>query len=289
MAVTFERHGQLHYLDPGEERYRIGDWVLFPTAQGPEVAHVVWAPEPVDDHLTETTLPRCGGRASQTDLERDAAQRSRRAEVQAVASALAEHHGLSLTVLAVDVVDRGDDPHVAVYYAAPERIDFRALLPDLARAAGARIDLRHVGARERARIVGGVGNCGRELCCSTFLKDLEPIATRLARVQNLPSNPLQISGACGRLMCCLKYEHPLYVDFARRAPSVGDTVTTPEGDGVVVAHQVPTESVMVRTGDGEVRRCPLASVCTSHKARDARTTELAAGNAPAVAAPGDEP
>ena len=113
------------------------------------------------------------------------------------------------------------------------------MVGELARSLQARIDLRQVGARDAARLVNGLGSCGRELCCATFLTNLEPVSLRMAKAQDLPANPLRISGACGRLMCCLKYEHPLYVEFARNAPAIGSKVTTDEGDGVVVGHSVP--------------------------------------------------
>ena len=133
-----------------------------------------------------------------------------------------------------------------IYFTAPHRVDFRTLVSELARSLRARIDLRQIGSRDAARLVGGLGNCGRDLCCATFLKDFEPVSLRMAKVQDLPPNPLKISGACGRLMCCLKYEHPLYAEFARTAPAVGEQVALDEGDGVVVGHQVPADSVVIR-------------------------------------------
>ena len=133
-----------------------------------------------------------------------------------------------------------------IYFTAPHRVDFRALVSELARSLHARIDLRQIGSRDAARLVGGLGNCGRDLCCATFLKDFEPVSLRMAKVQDLPPNPSKISGACGRLMCCLKYEHPLYAEFARTAPAMGEKVALEDGDGVVVGHQVPADSVVIR-------------------------------------------
>ena len=119
--------------------------------------------------------------------------------------------------------------------------------------------------------MGGLGNCGRDLCCATFLKDFEPVSLRMARVQDLPPNPLRISGACGRLMCCLKYEHPLYADFARDVPAVGQRVRLPEGDGVVIAHQVPADSVVVRmSATGQVSPCSRAAVCGARRTFESR-------------------
>ena len=140
-----------------------------------------------------------------------------------------------------------------------------------ARACAARIDLRQIGSRDAARLTGGSGNCGRDLCCATFLKDFEPVSLRMAKVQDLPRQPDAISGACGRLMCCLKYEHPLYAEFAREVPAVGAPVTAPTASGAVVAHQVPADAVVVRMAAGAVSTCSRASVCGSrHGVRGAR-------------------
>ena len=130
-----------------------------------------------------------------------------------------------------------------------------------------KVELRQLSARDEARLTGGIGSCGRELCCATFLVDFEPVSLRMAKDQELPLNPLRISGACGRLMCCLKYEHPMYQDFAEQAPSVGERVDTPDGEGTVVGHNVPGEKVVVRmSADGRRTACALASVCSSRKA-----------------------
>ena len=275
MAVTFERHGQLHYLRaaPGQ-RYRVGENVLYPTDAGPEVAQVVWAPEHVD--VDSSGFPECVGRATAADLERDQRNRRARAEAFTLARQLINDRGLDMKVMAVDLLENseGADRLVAIYYTAPERVDFGALVPELARGLQARIDLRQIGARDGSTLVGGIGNCGRELCCSTFLRKVEPVAMRLTKLQNLPQNPLQISGACGKLMCCLKYEHPLYVDFAARAPDIGSEVQTSQGPARVLGHQMPADAVVVRQRDGQVRRCPLEEVCSSSKARKERSAVL---------------
>src|SRR5207244_9184649 len=135
-----------------------------------------------------------------------------------------------------------------IYFTAPHRVDFRSLVRDLGATLHCRVELRQLSARDSARVQGGIGSCGRDLCCATFLTDFEPVTIRMAKDQDLPLNPLRISGACGRLMCCLKYEHPLYQDFAASAPAVGSAVSTPEGDGTVVGHNVPAESVGVCVG-----------------------------------------
>lgn len=278
MAVSFERYGRLYYLDPGERDYRVGDRVLVPTESGPEVAECIWAPEWVtEDGFTD--LPVCVGPAEPEHLDRDADNRRRRAQAKLVAKKLIRAADLPMKVVGVDYVDSGDtfDQLTVIYFTAPHRVDFRALVGDLARALRTRIDLRQVGSRDGARLTGGLGSCGRDLCCATFLKDFEPVSLRMAKAQDLPPNPLKISGACGRLMCCLKYEHPLYVEFAQNAPAVGAAVTTETGDGVVVGHSVPADSVLVRMNDGgAVTSCSRAGVCGSRQVYATRDVPLPA-------------
>jgi cell fate regulator YaaT (PSP1 superfamily) len=281
MAVSFERYGRLYYLDPGEHTYSVGERVLVPTDSGPEVAECVWAPEWIDDADTGyVDLPVCAGPANDVDLLRDAQNRRRRAEARLVAKRLIKQHDLPMKVVGIDYVDSGADfdQLVVIYFSAPHRVDFRALVGELARGLHARVDLRQVGSRDAARLIGGLGNCGRELCCATFLNGFEPVSLRMAKVQDLPPNPMKISGACGRLMCCLKYEHPLYVEFARDAPAVGASVTTDDGEGVVVGHQVPADSVLVRVNaSGAVTSCSRASVCGSRHAYESKPVTERAG------------
>ena len=149
-------------------------------------------------------------------MSRDESNRQRRAEAKAAARRLVREHGLPMKVIGVDYLD---EPNVfTIYFGAPHRVDFRELVRDLAGRLRARVELRQIGPRDEARLQGGIGPCGRDLCCATFLKDFEPVSVRMAKDQDLPVNPLRIAGACGRLMCCLKYEHPLYQDFRAKAP-----------------------------------------------------------------------
>jgi cell fate regulator YaaT (PSP1 superfamily) len=284
-AVSFERYGRLYYFDAGELRPRVGDKVLVPTDEGPEVAEVVWAPEYVAEPVTLSLLV---GPATAADLAQDERHRALRGEARKVVKRLVREHDLPMKLLGIDYVpygarhgpsapvkepaDRGG-PRYTVYFGAPERVDFRALVRDLARTLSARVELRQVGARDEARVQGGIGPCGRDLCCATFLKDFEPVSIRMAKDQDLPLNPLKISGACGRLMCCLKYEHPLYQEFKADLPALGSQVETDEGDGRLVGYNVPAGNVVVRlSASGERRSCSKASVCGSREAFDGRTS-----------------
>ncbi|MBX6382659.1 MAG: hypothetical protein IRZ07_06745 [Microbispora sp.] len=266
MAVSFTRYGRLYYLDPGGHSPKVGDKVLVPTDAGPEVAECVWAPQWVSEDIEG--LPVCQGIATEEHLARDEANRRRRAEARSVSKRLIKRHDLPMKVVGVDYLDA--DNVYTVYFSAPHRVDFRALVRDLARNLRARVELRQIGPRDEARLQGGIGPCGRDLCCATFLKDFEPVSVRMAKDQDLPVNPLRIAGACGRLMCCLKYEHPLYQEFRASAPRTGLTVDTPHGPGTVVGHNVPSDSVIVRLNEGGRRcACAKASVCVPRQQHDA--------------------
>jgi cell fate regulator YaaT (PSP1 superfamily) len=262
-AVTFQRQGRLYYADPGGLTLHIGDLVRYPTDKGPEIAEVAWAPQWVDEEIGG--LPVLEGLADDDDRRAAEISRKKRAAARVAAKRLIREHGLPMKLSGVDYLVATSE--TTIYFTAPHRVDFRALVRDLSATLHGRVELRQLSARDEARLTGGIGSCGRELCCSTFLVDFEPVSVRMAKDQDLPLNPLRISGACGRLMCCLKYEHPLYQDFAAAAPAVGSEVETPDGDGTVIGHSVPSEQVVVRmSADGRRTACALASVCTSRRA-----------------------
>jgi cell fate regulator YaaT (PSP1 superfamily) len=266
MAVSFERRGRLHYLDPGPHRPAVGDKVLVPTDTGPEVAECIWAPTWIDDDIGG--MPVCEGLATEADLERAECNKAKRAEAKVVARRLVRQHELPMKVIAVDYIAACGQ--LIIYFSAPHRVDFRALVRDLTARLRAKVELRQVGPRDEARLQGGIGPCGRDLCCSTFLKNFEPVTIRMAKDQDLPVNPMRIAGACGRLMCCLKYEHPLYMDFKDKAPRLGAKVDSPEGAGVVVGYSVPADEVIVKVAESGSRcACPRASVCGSRQAYEA--------------------
>jgi len=271
-AVSFNRYGRLFYLDPGELRPAVGDKVLVPTDDGPEVAECVWAAQWVDDETDG--FPRLAGMAGPDDLARDGLVRKRKAEAKVAAKQLIREHDLPMKVVAIDHVP-GDAPRTTIYFTAPHRVDFRSLVRDLGATLRCRVELRQLSARDSAKVQGGIGSCGRDLCCATFLRDFEPVTIRMAKDQDLPLNPLRISGACGRLMCCLKYEHPLYQQFQATAPALGSRVSTSDGDGRVIGHSVPRDAVTVRLdADGSRCSCSRASVCGSRQSYENRYSSM---------------
>jgi cell fate regulator YaaT (PSP1 superfamily) len=274
-AVSFNRYGRLFYFDPGPLRPTVGDRVLVPTDDGPEVGECIWAAEYVDEDTS--AYPQLIGLAGADDLRRDEQIRAAKAEAKVAAKKLIREHGLPMKMVAVDHIPAsstgppGAGSRTTIYFTAPHRVDFRSLVRDLGATLRCRVELRQLSARDSARVQGGIGSCGRDLCCATFLTDFEPVTIRMAKDQDLPLNPLRISGACGRLMCCLKYEHPLYAAASTSWPEQGERVDTPEGPGRVIGRNVPSETLIVRMAeDGRHQRCAVADVCGSRRAFERR-------------------
>lgn len=259
-AVSFNRYGRLFYLDPGECNPDVGDRVLVPTDEGTEVAECVWAARSVEADTND--FPRLAGMADEEDMRRDEHKRRKKADARVASTQLIKDHSLPMKVVAVDhIPDSGTlGSRTMIYFTAPHRVDFRSLVRDLGATLRCRVELRQLSARDSARIQGGIGSCGRDLCCATCLSDFEPVTIRMAKDQDLPLNPLRISGACGRLMCCLKYEHPLYQQFRAEVPAIGERIVLAEGEGRVVGHDVPQDAVIVRLeADGSRVSCCRAS------------------------------
>lgn len=267
LAVALERYGRLHYFSPGELEVKVGDKVLVVVGEASEVAEVVWPVQELPGDMPG--LQAIQALATEADVARASRVRRRRGEAAAVARAAIRARELPMKLCGAEFLeDRG---RFLFYFTAENRVDFRDLLRDLSSELGARVEFRQIGARDEAKLQGGLGPCGRDLCCANFLKDFEPVSIRMAKDQGLPLNPLKISGACGRLMCCLKYEHSLYQDFKAVAPDMGTQVSTAEGPGVVVDYQVPAERVVVQLAEsGRQCTCPLRDVARSREAYEQR-------------------
>ena len=215
MAVGYVKHGRLHYADPGRFTPAVGDQVVVGGATHERVATVLWPATVVDEVVVG--LPVMTRMAGPGDIKTAEDAHRRGVRARTVAKRLVREQSLPMVVVGAEFWP--SDQRVTVWFTAPARVDFRDLLRTLSRQLSSRVLLTQLGDRERAKLVGGVGVCGRELCCSTFLDKFEPISMQMARDQDLPTDPLRLSGACGRLMCCLRYEHPAYVDFTARPPS----------------------------------------------------------------------
>lgn len=255
VGVVFQKGGRVYYFDPDSVQLVRGDQVVVQTMRGTEVGEVVDPPHEIPDEELPAPLKRVVRRANDKDLDLIAANTALREKAIATCRELIAKHGLEMKLVDAEIAFGGGK--ITFSFFSEERVDFRALVADLAKALKMRIELRQIGAREEARLLGGLGPCGRHLCCTLFPGDQEPVSIRMAKEQNLPLNPMKISGLCGRLMCCLKYEQDQYVCFRKEAPSRGSRVQTDRGEGVVIGYQVPKDALTLRFEDGSVADVPI--------------------------------
>ncbi|HDP69183.1 MAG TPA: stage 0 sporulation protein [Actinobacteria bacterium] len=248
VGVVFKEAGKVYYFNPGSMDLKAGDCVLVKTSRGMEFGEVVMVPEDISDKEITAPLKKVLRKATKKDEEQLEANKEKAKEAFDICEKKIEKHNLPMKL--VDVEHVFDGGKMIFYFTADNRVDFRELVKDLASVFHTRIELRQVGVRDEAKMIGGLGLCGRRLCCTLFLKDFEPVSIRMAKDQDLPLNPFKISGICGRLMCCLKYEHCVYKDFKKRAPKKGTKVEIEQGEGVVVDYNVPGEKIVVEVGEG---------------------------------------
>ena len=231
IGVRFKNVGKVYYFDPEEHVLKIGDKVIVETARGIECGEVAMGNKEVAEEEIPQPLKKVIRVATQEDLARVAENAVREKSAFAICNKKIEAHKLEMKL--VDVEYTFDNSKILFYFTADGRVDFRELVKDLASVFRTRIELRQIGVRDEAKMLGGLGVCGRPLCCSTFLGGFQPVSIKMAKEQGLSLNPVKISGTCGRLMCCLKYEQEAYQDLLRSTPTVNTRVMTPEGRGVV--------------------------------------------------------
>lgn len=227
IGVRFRNVGKIYYFDPKEWDVEAGDHVIVETARGVEYGSVVLAPREVEDEKVIQPLKDVIRVATQKDDIKEEANRKKEKEAFQICAKKIREHNLEMKL--IDVEYTFDNNKVLFYFTADGRIDFRELVKDLAAVFKTRIELRQIGVRDETKILGGLGICGRALCCHTYLSEFAPVSIKMAKEQNLSLNPTKISGVCGRLMCCLKNEQETYEDLNHRLPNTGDYVTTPEG------------------------------------------------------------
>lgn len=250
VGVQFRRAGKIYDFMPGESVLRIGDDVVVDTERGPTLAKVVRV-QFVDDgpyFNSASPLKPVLRTASDNDL-RETSHVTLDESVH-IARARVEHFKLNMRILKAEGQFGGNK--LIIYFSAPGRVDFRDLVKDLASALRARVELKQVGARDEAKLVGGMGICGREYCCSSFLRDFVPVSIKMAKNQNLALNPNKVSGGCGRLLCCLTYENDAYIDLRKRLPPLKSRVrATEEGvSGTVIKTDILNQLVVIETADG---------------------------------------
>jgi cell fate regulator YaaT (PSP1 superfamily) len=261
VGVRFKKAGKIYYFDPGTLGLAKDDPVIVETARGLEFGHVVIAERQMEETAVVMPLKPVLRKATEKDVTKVAENEAREAEALRVCTQKIEIHKLDMKLVSVEYTF--DVSKIIFYFTAEGRVDFRELVKDLAGIFRTRIELRQIGVRDEAKMLGGIGCCGRSLCCSTFLGDFEPVSIRMAKEQNLSLNPAKISGICGRLMCCLKYESNLYAGQACRkqaVPKPGARVIAPIGEAKVIAVDPARKIVSVKRNDGTVAQLPLDEV-----------------------------
>lgn len=243
VGVRFKKAGKIYYFDPGEFLLEKGQYVIVETARGVEYGKIVVPMKQVGENDVVLPLKQVLRPADERDRIQvdENSQESQRAFE--LANAKISEHNLEMKL--VDVEYTFDRNKIIFYFTAEGRVDFRELVKDLASIFRTRIELRQIGVRDEAKLLGGIGPCGRMLCCSTFLGDFDPVSIKMAKDQNLSLNPTKISGICGRLMCCLKYENDDYETAKEGMPDIGDTTMTPDGIGKVVGINVLERLIQV--------------------------------------------
>jgi cell fate regulator YaaT (PSP1 superfamily) len=232
VGVRFKKAGKIYYFDPGDLSIQKSNFVIVETVRGVEYGQVVIDPKQVDENDVVLPLKKVLRIADQKDRMIVEENRLAAKEAYDVCDEKVSIHQLDMKL--VDVEYTFDRNKIIFYFTADGRVDFRELVKDLAAIFRTRIELRQIGVRDEAKMLGGIGPCGRMLCCSTFLGDFEPVSIKMAKDQNLSLNPTKISGLCGRLMCCLKYENDEYETSKKLLPDIGKWVDTPLGSGKVV-------------------------------------------------------
>ncbi|MDF0727852.1 stage 0 sporulation family protein [Cytobacillus sp. S13-E01] len=249
VGVRFKKAGKIYYFDPNELTIPDGEYVIVETVRGIEFGKVVINKKQVGENDIVLPLKKVMRIADQKDrMIVDENKHAAKEAYEACISKVTEH-GLDMKL--VDVEYTFDRNKVIFYFTADGRVDFRELVKDLAAIFRTRIELRQIGVRDEAKMLGGIGPCGRMLCCSTFLGDFEPVSIKMAKDQNLSLNPTKISGLCGRLMCCLKYENDEYESAKEQLPDIGESIVTPIGKGRVVGLNILERVLQIDLGDGE--------------------------------------
>lgn len=227
VGVRFRNVGKIYYFNPKNYKVKVGDHVIVETARGVEYGRVVLEPRSVKEDEVVHPLKEVLRVATKEDEDHEAENRQKEKEAFKICKKKIREHGLDMKL--IDAEYTFDNNKVLFYFTADGRIDFRQLVKDLASVFKTRIELRQIGVRDETKILGGIGICGRTLCCHTYLSEFAPVSIKMAKEQNLSLNPGKISGVCGRLMCCLKHEEETYEELNRRLPNAGDYVTTDDG------------------------------------------------------------
>ncbi len=249
VGVRFKTAGKIYYFDPGELTIDLNQNVIVETARGIEFGQVVVPNRDVDETDIVAPLKKVIRIAAEEDIAHASENDKKEKEAYNICVQKINDHKLDMKL--IDVEYTFDNNKVLFYFTADGRVDFRELVKDLAAVFKTRIELRQIGVRDESKMMGGIGICGRVLCCNSFLGEFQPVSIKMAKEQSLSLNPTKISGTCGRLMCCLKYEQEAYEDLLSRVPKVGAIVETPEGQGTVVEVNLLKEILKIKLDIGK--------------------------------------
>jgi cell fate regulator YaaT (PSP1 superfamily) len=257
-GIRFKRAGKIYYFDAGDIELQAGDQAVVKTSRGTEMGTVVIAPGQVLASEVEEQLSPVLRKAEQDDIEQAFTLQSKAEEALVECGKMIEELNLPMKLLAAEY--NLDSSRLTFLFSAEERVDFRDLVRKLTGKFKVRVELRQVGTRDEAKLIGSFGRCGRPLCCTTFLTEFTPVSIKMAKEQELPLNPMKISGACGRLMCCLAYEGEQYRLMKEKMPKSGQRVSTHMGEATVVGSNPLKETVMVELDSEATVELPLADV-----------------------------
>lgn len=261
VGVRFKSVGKIYYFDPENIEIKKGDSVIVETSRGVEFGSVVLANKEISEDEIVAPLKKVLRKATDDDIKIMIDNKEKEKQAFAKCAKKIEEHRLEMKL--VDVEYTFDHNKILFYFTADGRIDFRELVRDLASLFKTRIELRQIGVRDEAKMLGGIGICGRPLCCSLYLGEFEPVSIKMAKEQSLSLNPTKISGTCGRLMCCLKNEQEAYEDLIKRTPHTGSVVKTPDGKGVVASVNLLKSLVNVSLdidGEKEIKEYKLSDI-----------------------------
>jgi cell fate regulator YaaT (PSP1 superfamily) len=249
VGVQFRANGQVVDYNAGSLPLRIGDRVLAQVARGSALGTVVVPPHVVDARIVRD-LPRIHRRADHRELAREEANRRRAADAQRICLHRVRERALPMKLLKTEC--SYDGSKMLFFFFAEDRVDFRDLVRDLGQTLHMRIEMKQIGHRDETRLIGGVGPCGRELCCSSWLREFSAVSVKMAKEQGLSLNPSKLAGMCGRLKCCLRYEYDTYLALGRALPPIGKPVESVKGDGIVLRHNILRQTVLIRRREDDV-------------------------------------
>jgi len=277
VGIRYKPAGRIYYFDPRDIELSVGESVVVETSRGHEMGQVVIAPTQIADDEISQPLKPVVRKAGEEDMEQARQLKAREPQELAESGQIVEKLNLPMKLISAEYNLEGN--RLTIYFSAEGRVDFRELVRELSHRLRLRVELRQVGSRDEAKLMGGFGRCGRGLCCSGFLSEFGPVSIKMAKEQNLPLNPAKISGVCGRLLCCLDYEYEQYREQKAKMPREGDQVDTSMGKAIVIGGKPLEEKVRVELVSGEKIELPLAEINVDKKAAP-RTNQGGGGRLP---------